>query len=168
MTSGEHIFFWSRHDKHGYLSNFWLQPIVVDGRTWPTSEHYYQAMKDSSLDYQEMIRSLKKPLEAKLAGYHAQLLIDWNGGEKEYQSPSGQTYLLPLKEQYMLKGLRAKFMQWPILQKLLLDTGDAELHEDSPWDKYWGYVHGEGKDRLGKLLMIVREEIKCSAKNVED
>ena len=55
---------------------------------------------------------------------------------------------------------RAKFIQHPDLREKLLSTGDAILHEDSPWDKYWGYAKGGGLDRLGKLLMQVREELR--------
>ena len=138
------IFFWTRHGDYGPLSNFWRQPIEIDKMLWPTSEHYYQAMKSEDPKEQEMIRVCKKPGDAKLAGYHVHLRKDWE----------------EVKEEYMLKALRVKFSSRPYLKELLLSTGDAALHEDSPWDKYWGYVHGEGKDRLGQLLMQVREELR--------
>ncbi len=65
-----------------------------------------------------------------------------------------------VKVDIMLVGLRAKFTQWPSLRTRLLATGTAILHEDSPWDKYWGYAKGEGLDKLGQLIMQVREELK--------
>lgn len=138
------IFFWTRHDKHGFCSNFFRSPITIDKKVYPTVEHYYQAMKTPVLEEQEMIRSLTTPKEAKFAGYHLGLRKDWE----------------EVKEGFMLQGLRAKFTQYPKLEEYLLETGDAALHEDSPWDKYWGYAKGLGQDRLGKLLMQVREELR--------
>lgn len=138
------IFFWTRHDKHGFCSNFSPCLILIDNRTYPTVEHYYQAQKTLDPEERNMILRCKTPGEAKLAGYHVKLRLDWEEA----------------KEEVMLKGLRAKFTQCPKLKEYLLETGNAALHEDSPWDKYWGYAKGEGKDRLGKLLMQVREEIR--------
>lgn len=138
------IFFWTRHDEHGYCSNFYRATIEIDGKVYPTTEHYFQASKTLLIDEHEMIRNLLTPGEAKFAGAHVTLRPGWE----------------EIKEGIMLEGLRAKFTQYSDLKKKLLSTGNANLHEDSPWDKYWGYVKGKGQDRLGKLLMQVREELK--------
>ena len=138
------IFFWTRHDEHGYCSNFYRAPIKVGSKIYPTTEHYFQAMKATTEEEQETIRALPTPKEAKFAGYHVQLRPDWE----------------EVKDGVMLTGLYLKFTQHPDLKEKLLATGDAVLHEDSPWDKYWGYAKGKGKDRLGKLLMQVREELR--------
>lgn len=137
------IFFWTRHDEHGYCSNFYRSPISIGGKTYLTVEHFYQASKTPILEEQEMIRNLPTPSEAKLAGYHVTLRRDWND----------------MRVDVMLESLRAKFTQHLDLRKKLLSTGNAVLHEDSPWDKYWGYAKGKGQDMLGKLLMQVRGEI---------
>ena len=56
---------------------------------------------------------------------------------------------------------RAKFTQNPDLLKKLLDTGDAELVEGNTWgDKVWGVCNDEGENRLGKILMRIRSEIR--------
>ncbi|KKK66448.1 hypothetical protein LCGC14_2964000 [marine sediment metagenome] len=138
------IFFWTRHDKHGYCSNFYRSPVMIDDEVWPTVEHYYQAQKTFDHQEQTMILRCQTPLEAKFAGYHVKLRPDWE----------------EVKERVMLSGLRAKFTQHPDLKEKLLATGDDFLHEDSPWDKYWGYVGGRGQDRLGKLLMITRDKLR--------
>ena len=140
----EDIFFWTRHDEHGYCSNFYRTPIVINGEVYFTVEHYYQACKSMDIEEREMIRTLPTPKEAKFAGYHVKLRPDW---EK-------------VKEGVMLKALRVKFTKYTVLREKLLSTGDAVLHEDSPWDKYWGYAKGKGQDRLGILLMQVREELR--------
>lgn len=139
----EDIFFWTRYSKHGYCSNFYWSPIEIGGKVYPTTEHYFQACKTLDPEGHEMIRNLATPREAKIVGYRVSLRPGW---EK-------------MKEGVMLKGLRAKFTQHLNLKEKLLSTGDAILHEDSPWDSYWGYAKGRGQDRLGILLMQVREEL---------
>ena len=61
----------------------------------------------------------------------------------------------------MRQALRAKFTQHPDLQKLLLDTGDAVLVEHTTNDNYWADGgDGSGKNRLGLLLMELREQLR--------
>lgn len=60
----------------------------------------------------------------------------------------------------MLICLCEKF-KYNKMKQLLLNTGESELIEDSPYDYYWGIgKNGTGKNRLGILLMQVREELK--------
>lgn len=138
------IYFWTRHDKHGFCSNFYRSPIKVDGKMYPTVEHLYQASKTLDPYEHEKVRNLPTPRETKVAGYHITLRRDWDN----------------IKVDIMLKGLRAKFTQHPDLREKLLSTGDAILHENAPRDMYWGYAMGKGLDMLGKLLMQVREELR--------
>jgi ribA/ribD-fused uncharacterized protein len=135
------IYFYSHNKPYGELSNFWRSPFVLDGLEWPTVEHYFQAQKTTDLAKRERIRKAQTPALAKQLGHSVCSCPDW----KE------------VKEDIMLKALRAKFSQNPDLAEVLLDTGDNRLHEDSPHDQYWGV---KGKDRLGKLLEQVREEIR--------
>ena len=70
----------------------------------------------------------------------------------------------------MEKAVHAKFTQHPELRKQLLDTGDKPIGEASPRDTYWGIgtsVESEkskhptkwrGQNRMGRLLMKIREE----------
>lgn len=44
----------------------------------------------------------------------------------------------------------------PELQKILLNTDNLELVEDSKRDLYWGYCDGKGQNMLGKVLMHIR------------
>jgi len=56
--------------------------------------------------------------------------------------------------------MRQKFKQ-PELKAKLLATGDAELIEGNHWgDIVWGVCRGKGENRLGKILMKVREELR--------
>lgn len=75
-----------------------------------------------------------------------------SGGEKGY------------REVVTLNVLRAKFTQHPTLAEALLATGDQKLIEASPFDGYWGLgKDGKGLNRLGKLLMTVRGELRSGA-----
>ena len=40
-------------------------------------------------------------------------------------------------------------------------NGEEYLEEGNTWhDTYWGVCNGKGKNKLGKILMQVREELK--------
>ena len=39
------INFYSVKNAHGHYSNFYEVPTKIDGKIWPTTEHYFQAMK---------------------------------------------------------------------------------------------------------------------------
>ena len=64
----------------------------------------------------------------------------------------------------MLVAVRAKFSQHAELTELLLGTGDAKLVEHTENDSYWGDGgDGRGRNRLGQILMQVREELRQKA-----
>jgi ribA/ribD-fused uncharacterized protein len=61
----------------------------------------------------------------------------------------------------MYEGLRLKFQVHKDLCEKLLETGDKKLVEHTFKDKYWADGgNGQGKNRLGVLLMRLREEIR--------
>ena len=39
------LFFYEDTDELGFCSNYYKSPIEIDGKVWPTTEHYFQAMK---------------------------------------------------------------------------------------------------------------------------
>jgi predicted NAD-dependent protein-ADP-ribosyltransferase YbiA (DUF1768 family) len=43
------------------MSNFYRSPIVIDGKLYGTSEHYFQAMKVVDPNTAEYIRNLATP-----------------------------------------------------------------------------------------------------------
>ena len=66
-----------------------------------------------------------------------------------------------VKEDVMHKALLAKFTQHEELYRLLLGTKDRALVEHTKNDSYWGDGgDGTGKNRLGYLLMTVRETLR--------
>src|SRR5689334_9961193 len=53
----ETINFYSTGDEYGCFSNFAPYPIRLDGKSWPTSEHYFQAQKFEDAQHREAIRT---------------------------------------------------------------------------------------------------------------
>ena len=65
-----------------------------------------------------------------------------------------------IKDDVMYNVVKAKF-NIKYLKQMLINTGDAELIEGNSWnDTYWGVCSGRGQNKLGKILMRVREELK--------
>jgi predicted NAD-dependent protein-ADP-ribosyltransferase YbiA (DUF1768 family) len=57
--------------------------------------------------------------------------------------------------------VRYKFEHHSQLRDKLLATGDAVLEEGNDWgDQIWGVVNGAGENRLGKILMNVRDDLR--------
>jgi predicted NAD-dependent protein-ADP-ribosyltransferase YbiA (DUF1768 family) len=64
----------------------------------------------------------------------------------------------------MTECVRYKFTHHPDLRGLLLATGNAELIEGNDWgDTIWGVYQGQGENRLGKILMKIRQELRADS-----
>lgn len=131
----------------GWLSNFAPYPITIDAVEWPTTEHYYQASKFiDDPGWMEAIRVVTRPYDAFRMGRSPEHTprSDWD----------------EVKDHVMLRALRAKFAQHENLRQALLATGESTLVEHAPNDRYWGDGgDGSGLNRLGQLLMQVRQEL---------
>lgn len=143
------IEFYSKTTAYHELSNFSPHGIEMEGRWYPTIEHYFQAMKFPGSDYAEKIRLAAKPAVAKQLGRSRKVLLrsDWE----------------EVKIDIMRAAVRKKFRTHAELTQLLLDTGDEELIEAAPMDYFWGRgKSGSGQNWLGKILMEVRSELRES------
>ena len=136
--------------KYAFLSNFYDSPLKIDqDYTYPTVEHYFQAMKTTDPIERKKIADAPTPGQAKKMGRHVNLRPSWN----------------EIKDDIMYIGVWTKFMN-PELRAKLLSTGDEELIEGNWWgDKYWGVCNGEGENHLGKILMRVRKNIQDMEKS---
>ena len=149
-SSGKEIRFYNRDDPYYEFTNFYRAPIQVDGHTWPTTEHYFQAQKFVGTPYVGVIRKLASAREAfqlsrdpKVSRWRRS---DWDS----------------VKDDVMLKALRLKFMQHDKLRRKLLETGEKTLIEHTSNDSYWGDGgDGSGRNTLGKLLMQVRRDLRA-------
>lgn len=136
------IKFYRVNEPYGCFSNFAKFPVDIDGKTFPTSEHFFQAMKFEGSEHEEIIRLAKTPmLAANLGRERRPLRKDWE----------------QVKNEIMRKALQAKFDQHSILKDILLSTGTCILIEHTTNDSYWGdNGDGTGKNMLGIMLMEIR------------
>jgi ribA/ribD-fused uncharacterized protein len=66
-----------------------------------------------------------------------------------------------IKDDLMTQAVRKKVATHTDVRKLLLETGNASIVENAPMDYYWGGgFDGTGLNKLGKILMKVRSELK--------
>ncbi|UIU86681.1 NADAR family protein [Escherichia coli] len=140
------INFYSTSDDYGDFSNFAAWPIKVDGENLAHLRTLFSGTKFLDEKYREEIRRVSSPMVAARMGRDRSKPL-----RKNWES---------VKEQVMRKALRAKFEQHAELRALLLATAPAKLVEHTENDAYWGDGgHGKGKNRLGYLLMELREQL---------
>ena len=73
-----------------------------------------------------------------------------------------------VKDEIMRRAIRAKFEAHNELRDLLLATGEESLIEKTTNDYYWGCgTEGTGKNRLGELLMELREVFQKEKSSTE-
>ena len=122
--------------EYAFLSNFYDSPIFYEGITYPTNEHFFQAMKTLDL--------------AKRMGRNVQLRPDW---EK-------------VKVDVMRTGLMLKFTDAALAEKLLATGDEELVEGNWWHDNTWGNCHCTecsrkgGRNLLGMLLMELRKELQ--------
>lgn len=129
------------------LPNPSLEIVKIEGKT---VENVFQAAKATTPSGIRYIAKAKKPGYAKRLGRKTELRKDWE----------------QIKIHVMYLCLVSKFRDRH-LRHQLVHTKDALLIEGNTHDdKFWGMQidparnHMEGENHLGRLLMIVRKQIK--------
>lgn len=132
-----------------FLSNFFPSPVNLDGVTYPTVEHAYQAAKTRNPYERDQIRCCTTPGQAKRMGRTVTLRPDWP-----------QLRLVVMEDL-----LRQKFGD-VVFKALLINTGDEPIIEGNRWhDNFWGACSCANcrpkvkLNHLGKLLMKIRAEL---------
>jgi ribA/ribD-fused uncharacterized protein len=142
-------FYRANEKPYGAFSNLYPRSIEFEGRLYPTSEHAYQAGKAIKPAVREWILSAPTPALAAMAAHG---LYVWDVVPNWAQ----------IKFDRMRAVLRAKFDQHPDLKELLLSTRHARLVEsgtvNNAVNRLWGEVNGKGENKLGVMLMELREE----------
>lgn len=132
------------------FSSFFPVTVHLDGRAWPTAEHYYQAQKFDSQAMPALVQAIAKAPTAQAAAELAQK-------NKKYIRQNWQEQKLDVMQKVVL----AKFMQSDHCREILLNTKDRPIYESSPADSYWGVgEYGSGQNHLGKILMAVRSLLR--------
>ena len=148
-SSSKEIRFYNRDEPYYEFTNFYRAPIQVDGCTWPTTEHYFQAQKFVGTPYVDAVRKLPSARDAFQFARDPKV-SRWRRSDWE-----------SVKDDVMLKALHMKFRQHEKLRRKLLETGEKKLIEHTSNDSYWGDGgDGSGRNMLGKLLMQVRKDLK--------
>lgn len=129
--------------KYSFLSNFYACQTEYHHVKYPTSEHAYQAAKTSNPIQREAI-------DAKRMGRRVEIKSNWD----------------EIKEEVMYEIVSNKFKN-KRMQAKLLATENEQLVEGNYWhDNYWGSctcprcLQKPKENKLGKILMRVREELK--------
>jgi ribA/ribD-fused uncharacterized protein len=145
------VYFYSVRDEYGCFSNFSPHGFELDGKHWPTSEHYFQAMKFKGSSVEERIRAAPSPKDAANLGRERSFPLreDWES----------------VKDDIMREAVWAKFSTHGDIRQILLGTGDEEIVEKALHDSYWGCgPDGNGRNMLGKILMEARARFRSSTK----
>lgn len=131
-----------------FLSNFYTgEKFSYQGLEFSNGESAFHSQKNikNSKAYQSL-----SPSEAKRRGRKENLREDWE----------------EVKDQIMFDIQLAKFSQSKELKEKLLATDNKTLVEGNWWhDNYWGSCQcsrcqNKGKNKLGEILMKVREQLK--------
>lgn len=135
-------------NQYFFLSNFYECPIYYNKLVFCNVEAAFQAQK--AIDEKEQYKFINlNASQARKLGKTIVLRKDWE----------------EVKDNIMYEIVKRKFTVNKELQQKLIDTKDEELVEGNWWhDTYWGMDSktGIGKNKLGKILMKVRGEVKSS------
>lgn len=151
-TSKNEIKFYNRDEPYYEFTNFYLSPVCIDDTMWPSTEHYFQAQKFVGTPYVDVIRRLPTPRDAFQLSREPNI-SRWRRSDWDR-----------VKDDIMLKALKCKFQPKSKLGMKLLATGDKTLIEHTYNDSYWGDGGGGGLNKLGQLLMTVRDELRSKFK----
>ena len=157
-ADGQILFYKRDREDFGYLSNFYISPVEIEGVRYPHTEAYYQSQKSYSLDYRARILEKDRPSWSKYVGDSRLGHPKLSGKSWFRQRPEDlRADWDEVKLSVMRTAVRAKFTQNRNLMKALMRTDDAKIIEDSASDEFWGCgSDGSGKNWLGVILMECR------------
>lgn len=138
------------------FSNFYATAFEWEDYVVKSSEYAFMIEKALMFEPEKapLIAKARTPKEAKVLGRSIQNFCPQKWDNERYG--------------IMVEILKAKFAD-PRLKKILLDTGDRELVEGSPYDAIWGVKldwrsneildrnNWRGRNLLGEALMEVRD-----------
>ena len=143
------------------FSNSHEAPMQVDGVTFPTVDHYVEWSKAKQFGDGDAEKKIMKTKSSKSVIAYGKKVVNFD--EAAWAEKS---------EGIMRTALKAKFMQHPELRAKLVGTKERPIGEADPRDKEWSIGTGAdtakaknpekwpGKNKLGKLLMELRTELK--------
>jgi len=134
----------SRTDADNPLSSYSSHAFELDGDTWPSVEHYYQANKFEDESIKESIKTTSNAEEARKIAKKRNIRSDWKKN----------------KVTFMTRAVYIKCCTHEDVRRSLLSTGDDDIVENSQYDYFWGCGRDlRGDNVYGKILMDVRKKI---------
>ena len=150
----ENTLYISRHDVDEIFSSFSPHSFILEEKTWPTVEHYFNAMRFTNSSYQEKVRHAPTPAKAQRLGKNWLNRFFWK------KQPDWQIRQIV----YMTRAIYTKCKQHNQVAEALLATGDKRLVENSQYDYYWGCGRDRrGENKYGEVLMAVRDKLTKEA-----
>lgn len=126
-------------NQYYFLSNMCPCDIQWEGRIFKCSETIYQMEKCKNDADKKKFYALDG-FQAKRFGRRFTIRDDW----------------LKIRDNRMFEILLQKFSDKELMNKLIAVEGD--IVEDNYWnDTYWGKCNGKGLNKLGKMLMEIRD-----------
>lgn len=154
LAAKEISFYRASEHPYGIFSNLYRRPIEFEGEIFETAEHAYQAGKPRKDAVRRWLLAAPSPSLLAMAAHG---LYSWDI-RPEWSR---------IKFDRMRGVVLCKFAQHEDLREILLSTGGARLVEsatvDSPVNRVWGEVRGQGANMLGQILMETREILRSPA-----
>ena len=146
------LYFNSRTPYFNIFSNFYEEPLQINGEFWKSGEHFYQAAKFALNGLQEDDNIYRIIVKAETPGTAKRLADEYFSEENKVRSHQALRTFVAMSQM-----LTVKFAPGTLARKRLMQTGDLELIHLSGSDFFWGQNRkGDGKNLLGKALMQMR------------
>ena len=136
---------------YGFLSNLYSYKVEINykGYKFYSVEAAYHGAQlgteENLAKFSEIRRGNLAKRRSTSKTFKKKIRSDWN----------------EIKDDVMRELVWLKFSQNERLKERLLSTGDKQLVEGNDWgDTYWGVCNVVGLNRLGEILMEVREKLR--------
>ena len=131
-------------DEYAFLSNDFPAGTVYEGVAYPCAASAFLASKCGDPADRQAIAKMRPDKARQKYGM-------------KQGSPAWTERRIPIMESIV----RLKFLQHPDLADRLIATGSRKLINGGKKDPFWGFnlITWEGENRLGRILMKLREEL---------
>lgn len=179
-------FYHAKQPYYEFANTFDAGSVIIGNKEWASTEHYFQSQKfkDPRSAYENYLKnegfgSLQKSVPGILKNHPSEDIYKFSAQQegtplsfeqKRWHGDESEKNLFlskGKKHTAMLKALIAKFTQKENLKKILLNTGDALIIEDTKQalgkrkDSEWGAGEDyKGRNILGQMLMWLRDQIR--------
>ena len=136
----------NRFEHANPLSAYSAHPFELDGATWPTVEHYYQAQLFEGAQRDKIAQAASPELAPQLGGGI------WPLKRRGWKK---------LRRVLMTRAVYTQAKTHTEVAEALLATGDEFLVDNSAYDHYWGIGRDQrGENMYGQVLADVRAKLQ--------